>query len=117
MKKQSIIRERYLRDGLKIRLGGIAANLARIESFSRHPDHEEVVEHLIEESALFIEWTARDVQDEVILSLVELQCLLVRKRRSRKEIWSDRKKRDGVAKSAREWSQKILMMAGYISSN
>jgi len=82
MNKQSIIRERYLRDELKIRLGGIAANLARIESFSRHPDHGEAVARLIEESALFIEWTARDAQYEVLISLVELQRLLVRWRRS-----------------------------------
>lgn len=33
----SALRERYLRDPLSIRLGGIAANMARIASFSEHP--------------------------------------------------------------------------------
>ena len=34
MKDQAKIRARYLRDALPVRLGGIAANLARMKSFS-----------------------------------------------------------------------------------
>jgi hypothetical protein len=34
MKDWTTIRDRYLHDALPIRLGGLAANLARIKSFS-----------------------------------------------------------------------------------
>jgi len=46
---------------VSIRLGGLAANLARIESFSNDPKHDEVVLGLVRESQLFIEWTATDL--------------------------------------------------------
>ena len=55
MKDWKAIRERYLRDTLPLRLGGLAANLARIKSFSDHPDHYDVVENLLNESKFFIE--------------------------------------------------------------
>ncbi|WP_255512379.1 MULTISPECIES: hypothetical protein [unclassified Limnothrix] len=32
-------RDRYMRDSLAVRLGGIAANLARVKSFGKNPDH------------------------------------------------------------------------------
>lgn len=57
MKDWSIIRECYLRDELPTRLGGLAANLARIKSFSSHPADRELVESLLEESKFFIEWS------------------------------------------------------------
>ncbi len=60
MKDWKAIQERYLRDTLPVRLGGLAANLARINSFSDHPDHRDVVERLLDESKFFIEWTASD---------------------------------------------------------
>jgi hypothetical protein len=36
MKDRSAIQERYLRDTLPVRLGGLAANLSRIKSFAAH---------------------------------------------------------------------------------
>ena len=37
MKNLDTVRERYLRDPLPVRLGGLAANLSRIASFARNP--------------------------------------------------------------------------------
>ena len=68
-----LFRERYLRDQLSVRLGGLAANLARIRSFSDHPDHRDVVESLLEESKFFIEWTVPDAELDVQTVFVELQ--------------------------------------------
>ena len=62
MRNWAAIRERYLRDSLPIRLGGLAANLARIKSFSDHPDHRDVIESLLDESKFFIEWTAPETE-------------------------------------------------------
>ncbi len=67
------IRERYLEDGIDIRLGGLAANLARIGSLSRRAGYSDVVSRLVVESGLFIEWTARDVPLEALAELAELQ--------------------------------------------
>ena len=58
MKDWTQIRERYLRDDLPVRLGGLAANLSRIKSFSANEASHAVVESLIDESKMFIEWTA-----------------------------------------------------------
>jgi hypothetical protein len=73
MKDRNVIQERYLCDELSIRLGGLAANLARVKSFSDHPDHRDIVESLLDESKFFIEWTALDAEPELQADLVELQ--------------------------------------------
>ena len=73
MKDGVAIRERCLRDQLSVRLGGVAPNLARIRSFSDHPDHRDVVESLLEESKFFIEWTVPDAELDVQTVFVELQ--------------------------------------------
>lgn len=52
------IRERYLRDDHSTRLGGLAANLARVHSFASNRGHLQAVEDLIVESEHFIEWLA-----------------------------------------------------------
>ena len=62
MRNQAAIHARYMRDPLPIRLGGLAADLARIQSFSDHPDHRDVVADMLEESRFFIEWTAPDAE-------------------------------------------------------
>jgi hypothetical protein len=54
------LRERYLRDSLPVRLGGLAANLRRIRSFAVHESGGEAVVSLIEECRYFIEWTASE---------------------------------------------------------
>jgi len=62
MKDWTAIRERYLRDNVPVRLGGLAANLSRIKSFSAHDASREAVESIIDESKFFIEWTAAEAQ-------------------------------------------------------
>jgi hypothetical protein len=71
-KNWTAIRERYLRDKLPIRLGGLAANLARIKSFSNHVANRDLVESILEESKFFIEWTANEVEVTIAAELVEL---------------------------------------------
>ena len=44
MKDWTTIRERYLRDNLPVRLGGLAANLSRIKSFAAQDANRDVVE-------------------------------------------------------------------------
>jgi hypothetical protein len=114
MTPHAALRERYLRDEPTLRLGGLAANLARVESFSQHSEHKEAVAGLLEESAFFIEWTASDVSDETCVALAELQRLLVDWRRAWDSIWADRDRRAQVAAQAGKWSQRILRLAGLL---
>jgi hypothetical protein len=108
------IRERYLRDALPIRLGGLAANLARIRSFSDHPDHREVVAGMLNESKFFIEWAAPDAELDSQAALVELQIQIARWQHGWTDIWTDPARRKAVAEQAGEWSKRVLEMSGLL---
>ncbi|NWG04753.1 MAG: hypothetical protein HXY44_18015 [Syntrophaceae bacterium] len=112
MKDHPVIRERYLRDGLSIRIGGLAANLARVKSFSEHPDHRDIVESLLEESKFFIEWTALDAEPALQGDWVELQLRLACWQRSWGDIWVDPARRAALAEEAHAWSERLLKISG-----
>lgn len=114
MKNRALIQERYLRDPLPVRIGGLAANLARIESFSNRADHADAVEKLIEESKYFIEWIASDVDLPFLAELVDLQRLLAAWQLRGHEIWADPEKRNDIARQAGEWSRAMLNKSGLL---
>lgn len=114
MRHRQAIKERYLQDPLPIQLGGLAANLARIHSFADHPDHRDVVERLLEESKLFIEWAAPGAELEVQVRLVELQRLLAHWHLAWAKIWADPVQRAAAAEQAQDWSQQVLEMSGLL---
>ena len=106
-------RERYLRDPLPIRLGGIAANLARIASCADHPQSQPVIASLLYESKFFIEWAAPTAPVEAATRLAELQLALVGWER-RLALAADPAPRETLIKFAREWSDRILAMSGLL---
>ncbi len=114
MKDRAAIRERYLRDALPIRLGGLAANLARVKSFSNHPDHRDAVERLLDESKFFIEWAAPDARLEMQAELVELQIQLAGWQYTWASIWANPARRAAVAEQAGAWSERILKLSGLL---
>ena len=116
MTNRSQLRERYLRDSLSVRLGGLAANLARVQSFSDNPAHGAVVAQLLEESAWFIEWAAPDAPADTQVVLVECQRVLARWRLSWATIWTDPTRRAEVAGLAGEWSQQLLSLSGLLQA-
>jgi hypothetical protein len=69
MKELSDIHARYVRDPLPVRLGGLAADLARIASFSQNPANLVPVADLLREAAHFIEWCTpeSDLESQVTL--------------------------------------------------
>ena len=69
-------RSRYLQDPIVTRLGGLAANLGRIASFSKHEAHQEVVSSILQESKWFIEWTAAELDIQRSAELIRLQVQL-----------------------------------------
>lgn len=116
MKDWTTIRERYLRDNLPTRLGGLAANLSRIKSFAAHDTSRDVVESLIDESKFFIEWTAAQAEHHAAAELVELQVQLARWQHRWATIWADPAQRRQVAEQSRAWSARVLEMSGLLRS-
>lgn len=112
MRDRAAIRQRYLQDELAVRLGGLAANLARIKSFSDRPEHQAVVESLLDESKFFIEWSAPDASLKVQAKLVELQVRLAVWQSAWAAIWANPVQRAAVAEAAGTWSDQVLEMSG-----
>ncbi len=108
------IRERYLRDALPIRLGGLAADLARIVSFSGNPKSAPVVESQLEESRYFIEWVAPELPIDDAARLVEIQRALTHWRHIWAQAQKDPDERESLAKKARAWSDEVLAMSGLL---
>ena len=106
---------RYMRDPLPVRLGGLAANLARIRSNSDHPANRDVVMSIIHESKHFIEWTAAEAEPEIAVELVELQLQLARWQRTWEIIWPDTERRADVARQAKQWSDQVMDWSGLLN--
>jgi len=115
MKDWTQIRERYMRDELPVRLGGLAANLRRIKSFSASEASQAAVVSLIDESKMFIEWTAAQAEVDTAEQLVELQVQLALWQLQWKTIWSDSLKRKQVAEQSAQWSDRVLELSGLLN--
>lgn len=114
MKDWTTIRERYLRDDISVRLGGLAANLSRIKSFANNENNKVLVESLIDESKHFIEWTAQETEIETAAKLVELQVELALWQVKMNKIWLDVNQRKQISEKSNAWSQQILMASGLL---
>jgi hypothetical protein len=114
MKDWTAIRERYLRDTLPVRLGGLAANLSRIKSFANNENNKALVESLIDESKHFIEWTAHETEIETAAQLVEMQVELARLQFRLDRVWPDTDQRRQISEKSDAWSQQILMASGLL---
>jgi len=114
LKDWTSIQDRYLRDGVPVRLGGLAANLRRIKSFAAQETGQDAVASLVEESKFFIEWTASEIQTDTAAQLVELQIQLARWQLNWQEIWPDTTKRQQVAEQSLAWSERVLAFSGLL---
>ena len=114
MKDWTAIRERYLRDDLPVRLGGLAANLSRIKSFANNENNKALVESIIDESKHFIEWTAHEAEIETAAKLVELQVELARLQVRLDQVWPDIDQRRQISEKSNMWSQQVLMASGLL---
>ena len=112
MKNAENIKKRFLKDELPIRLGGIAANLARIKSFSSNENHLRAIESLLDESKYYIEWTIKDAPIDVQAYLIQIQIQLALWQVQLMRIWSNTEKRISISTIANKWSQEILKLSG-----
>jgi len=111
------IRDRYMQDALPIRLGGLAADLARIVSFSKNPKSAPVVASLLDGSRYFIEWSAPDLLPDRVddaARLVDIQRGLTRWYRIWHEAQNDPTASKQLAEQARAWSDEVLKMSGLL---
>ncbi len=110
-------KHRFLRDPLKVRLRGLAANLARISSFVQNDSNKIAVDGLIDETKHFIEWTAAEVTADNTEELVELQVTLARWQLSLDNNWSDSESRKRIGKLAKEFSARGIANSGLLDPN
>jgi hypothetical protein len=114
MKDWTKIRERYLKDAVPVRLGGLATNLGRIRSFAKNESNREVTAGLVDESKHFIEWTATEADIEVAAELIELQVKLARWQYRWNELWSQPQQRVNISNESKRWSDRILQLSGLL---
>lgn len=108
-------RDRYMQDGLPIRIGGIAANMARVGSISAWPETQDVAFDLLEESKFFIEWIAMEADIETTGALIELQLQLVLWQRQLDTSWSNDASRTEIGRRAKEYSNDLLQRSGLLN--
>ena len=72
---------------------------------------------MLQESKIFIEWTAKDAEVEIAAELVELQVQLACWQYCWARIWEDAEQRKRVAEQTKIWSEKVLNMSGLLAVN
>ncbi len=114
MRDWAQVRERYLHDPLPVRLGGLAADLARIASAAINPANARVVEVLLEEARRFIEWTAAEIEPDTASQLVDLQLSLTLWLHTWRAPEIHSAQRALLAHQAQRWSDQVLAMSGLL---
>lgn len=107
-------RSRYLQDTPPMRLGGLAANLGRIASFTKYADHLDVVDSILQESKWYIEWTASDFDIQQAAELVRLQVQLALWQLQSRNRWDEESWRLELAADSKHWSERLLEMSGLL---
>lgn len=107
-------RERYLRDPLPIRLGGLSASLARIASSARQETGAAAVTAMIEECRWFIEWTAAVTKPEVAVELVNIQRMLTLWRSAWSDAQHNHRQRTLLSVQSKIWADQVLGYSGLL---
>jgi len=108
------LRERFLRDPLPRRLGGLAATLGRLSSSARNSTDPNVVSSLLDEAKHLIEWTAADAEPETAAELVQMQILITLWQKAWTEASRNPKQRLLLSVQAKDWSDKAVDFSGLV---
>jgi hypothetical protein len=106
------LRERFLRDPLPRRLGGLAATLGRISSSARESSDPTHVARLLEEAKYLIEWTAAETEPEVAAELVLIQAQINLWVRAWEKTNQLKEQRTSLSVQAKHWSDRALDFSG-----
>jgi hypothetical protein len=114
MKNWEKLYERFMRDPLSRRLGGLAATLGRISSSARQSADVTQVANLLDEAKHLIEWTAAETEPEIAAELINMQRLIVlwQKAWTQKDITPEQ--RTLLAIQAKQWSDQTLAFSGLL---
>jgi hypothetical protein len=104
------LQERYEEMDWKLQLGNLASTLARISTRVPSPEHDALVVNLLQEAALFIEWSAPHVPKAFLLELASLQKELL----AWGQVWPLAPARALLSLYARNRSNRLLQMAGLV---
>lgn len=105
------IRERYLRDSLPRRLGGLAADLGRVASCAADGRDRQALGSLLEEAKWFVEWAAPEASGDIQAQLAELQIILALWHRR----WLSGVTEPVIREEAKAWSDRLLALSGLLS--
>jgi len=108
------LRERFLRDPLPRRLGGLAVTLGRISSVARKSSDPTNVTRLLEEAKSLIEWTAAEAEPEIAAELVSMQTLLNLWLKAWGEASQHKAQRTLLSVQAKHWSDKAMDFSGLL---
>ena len=114
MTNKEKLRERFLRDPLPRRLGGLAATLGRISSSARKSTDPNVVSNLLDEAKHLIEWTAADTEPETAAELVRMQTLLTLWQKAWTDACQNPQQRLLLSIQAKDWSDKAIDFSGLV---
>ena len=109
---QGKLRQRFLRNPLPLRLGGLAATLGRISSSARNATDVALVEDLIDEARHLLEWTAGESEPEIAAELVHIQTLLTLWQGAWGTASQDSRQRTLLSGQAKNWSDKLVDFSG-----
>jgi len=109
------LRERFLRDPLPQRLGGLAATLGRVSSSARNSLDPLIVRNHLHEARYFIEWTAAETKPEVAAELVSMQRLITLWLRVWEKTSHFREQRTLLSVEAKQWSDRVLDFSGLLN--
>lgn len=116
MANKEKMRERFMRDPLPRRLGGLAATLGRVSSIARKTTDPTNVTRLMEEAKYMIEWTAAETEPEVAAELVSMQTQISLWLRAWEKTSQLKEQRTLLSVHARHWSDRALDFSGLIDS-
>jgi len=114
MTNKEKLRERFLRDPLPRRLGGLAATLGRISSSARKSADPNIVSNLLDEAKHLIEWTAADTEPETAAELVKMQTLLTLWQKAWTDASQNPQQRLLLSIQAKDWSDKAVDFSGLV---
>ena len=106
------LRDRFLRDPLPRRLGGLAATLGRISSSARESSDPAGVTRLLQEAKYLIEWTAADTEPEIAAELVSIQTQINLWLRAWEKTSQLKEQRTLLSVQAKHWSDRALEFSG-----
>lgn len=116
MKDMAKLRERFLRDPLPRRLGGLAATLGRISSSARNSTDLTVVSNLLDEAKHLIEWTAAETKPETAAELVHMQRMISLWHSAWGVASQNPQQRILLSVQAKDWSDKAVDFSGLAES-